>query len=384
MLTAALGTQCMMWETSPAAAEIEERTMDWLRQMIGLPDIFDGVIQDTASTATLCSILSAREKLNDFRINSSGYKKGTCYRVYCSEETHSSIEKAVKIAGIGSQNLIKIPVDESFRMDIEKLEVAVNKDLENGYVPLCIVATIGTTGSTAVDPISGIGEICKKNHLWLHVDAAYAGSALILEEYRWMIKGIEMADTFVFNPHKWLFTNFDCSAYYVRDKESLLRTFEILPEYLKTGTRGAVNDYRDWGIQLGRRFRALKLWFVLRSFGVLQLQEMLRRHIYFAEKLESLVKLSTNFEMMADRLFNLVCFRFHPQHISEKELLNNLNEKLVSSINNTGNAYLTHTKLKGDYVIRVVTGQTKVEESHIDKLWELINRQVEKTYSNQA
>jgi len=264
------------------------------------------------------------------------------------------------------------------------LEVAVNKDLENGYVPLCIVATIGTTGSTAVDPISGIGEICKKNHLWLHVDAAYAGSALILEEYRWMIKGIEMADTFVFNPHKWLFTNFDCSAYYVRDKESLLRTFEILPEYLKTGTRGAVNDYRDWGIQLGRRFRALKLWFVLRSFGVLQLQEMLRRHIYFAEKLESLVKLSTNFEMMADRLFNLVCFRFHPQHISEKELLNNLNEKLVSSINNTGNAYLTHTKLKGDYVIRVVTGQTKVEESHIDKLWELINRQVEKTYSNQA
>ena len=372
MLTSALGAQCMMWETSPAAAELEEKMMIWLRQMIGLPKEFEGVIQDTASTATLVSILTAREHYSNFGINKDGFNSAENYRVYCSSEAHSSIEKAVKIAGIGKNNLVKIPVDEEFKMIPEELNDAVIFDIQRGYRPLCIVAALGTTGSTAVDPLDEIGKIAKEYDIWLHVDAAYAGSALILPEFQKYLKGIEYADTFVFNPHKWLFTNFDCSAYFVRDKESLIRTFEIMPEYLKTKVDLQVNNYRDWGIALGRRFRALKLWFVLRSFGVNGLQEKLREHIRIANDLKIKIESHPEFEILAPLNFNVICFRYKPKSVNDDEKLNQINEQFLNKINSTGKAYLTHTKLKGKYTIRIVIAQTNVTKVHVEKTWELI------------
>ena len=241
----------MIWETSPAAAELEERMAEWLRDALGLPSSLEGVIQDSASSATLVAILTAREVATEFRSNETGVPNNL--RVYCSTETHSSIEKAVGISGIGKKNLVKIAVDEQFRLIPELLETQIQKDVQDGYLPCCVIAAVGTTGTVAVDPLDKIAAICQKHQIWLHVDAAYAGTALLLPEYRWMIAGIEQADSFVFNPHKWMFTNFDCSLYYVKEAGLLIKAFEVLPEYLKTKTRGLVNDYRDWGVPLGRR-----------------------------------------------------------------------------------------------------------------------------------
>jgi len=374
MLTATLGTQCMIWETSPAAAELEEKMMNWLIKMLGLPDHLEGVIQDTASTATLAAILTAREKYSNYRINQSGFTGNSRLKVYCSSETHSSIEKAVKIAGFGRENLVKIEVDSEFKMQADQLAEKIKKDIDEGNKPVCVVATMGTTSTTAIDPLREIGEVCKKYDIWLHVDAAYAGTALILPEYRWMLEGIENADSFVFNPHKWMFTNFDCSAYFVKDKKALIKTFEILPEYLKTRSRGGVNDYRDWGIPLGRRFRALKLWFVIRSFGISGLQEKIRYHVSLAQKLHKIIENDTSFEIMAPVPLNTVCFRYRPQQIKNREEINRLNEILLTQINKTGKLYLTHTKLHGNYVIRMVTAQTNVQESHILRAWDIIKK----------
>ena len=348
MLTATLGAQCMIWETSPAAAELEEKIMNWLKNMIGLPDNFHGVIQDTASTATLTALLTARERHTGYQINEQGFMHND-FRIYCSTETHSSIEKAIKIAGFGRKNLVKIPVDENFRLNTELLVKAIDEDIKKNLKPLAIIATLGTTGSTAIDPLDKIAEIASAFNIWLHVDAAFAGTALILDEYRWMINGIEKVDSFVFNPHKWMFTNFDCSAYFVKDKEALINTFSIIPEYLKTKTTGKVNDYRDWGIQLGRRFRALKLWFVIRSFGLEGLKEKIRYHISLAKQLEQKINKSINFEMVTPRTLNLLCFRYKPKDISDPEKLNNINELLLQKVNNTGKIFITHTKLNGIY-----------------------------------
>ena len=372
MLTATLGTQCMIWETSPAAAELEEKMMNWLIKMLGLPDHLEGVIQDTASTATLAAILTAREKCSNYRINQSGFTGNSRLKVYCSSETHSSIEKAVKIAAFGRENLVKIEVDSEFKMQTDQLAKKINKDIDEGNKPVCVVATMGTTSTTAIDPLREIGEVCKKYNVWLHVDAAYAGTALILPEYRWMLEGIENVDSFVFNPHKWMFTNFDCSAYFVKDKEALIKTMEILPEYLKTRSRGGVNDYRDWGIQLGRRFRALKLWFVIRSFGISGLQEKIRYHVSLARKLHKIIENDTSFEIMAPVPLNTVCFRYRPRQITNQNEINRLNEILLAKINQTGQMYLTHTKLNGNYVIRMVTAQTNVQEDHVLKAWKKI------------
>jgi aromatic-L-amino-acid decarboxylase len=371
MLMSALGVQNMKWETSPAATELEERVMNWLKDMLGLPQKFSGVIQDTASTSTLAAIITARERYSDFKINSDGFNNFGNLRVYCSFEAHSSIEKAVKIAGIGKNNLVKIKVDDKFGMIASELENSVIRDIEKGYSPMCVVAALGTTGSTAVDPLEEIAEICKKYNLWFHIDAAYAGSALILPEYRWMIKGIENADSFVFNPHKWLFTNFDCSAYFVKDKGSLIRTFEILPEYLKTLSDDKVNNYCDWGIPLGRRFRALKLWFVIRNFGVEGLRGKLRNHISIAKNLSEEIINEKDFEILAPVTFNVICFRYKPEGKTDEEL-NLLNEKLLHTVNNTGKIYFTHTKLKGIYTLRLVIGQTNVSEGHLKEAWKLI------------
>jgi aromatic-L-amino-acid decarboxylase len=373
MIIATLGAQCMNWETSPAAAELEEKMMIWLREMIGLPDHFEGVIQDTASTATLAAIVTAREKVTSFAFNSDGGFSAGKLRVYTSEQAHSSVEKAVKISGIGRNNLVKIPVLGNFAMDPLKLDEAVTGDKKKGYLPCCTVATIGTTGSTAVDPLKAIGEICSKNGIWLHVDAAMAGTALILPEFQWMLEGKEYIDSFLFNPHKWMFTNFDCTAFFTRDAESLIKTFEILPEYLKTRTRGKVNDYRDWGIPLGRRFRALKLWSVIRSYGTKGLQHKIREHIRFAARLEEMIRKEADFEILAPVIINVVCFRYSPAATSEKQL-NILNEKLNHLLNDSGKIYLTHTTLNAKYTLRMVTGQTNVTMEHVDNAWELIKK----------
>lgn len=372
MLTAALGAQCMIWETSPAAAELEEKVMNWLKKMLNLPESWHGVIQDTASSSTLCAMLTAREKYSNFDINKSGFKGNEKFRIYGSLETHSSIDKGVKIAGFGLDNLVKVQVDENQAMQPNALKTAIKNDVKNGYRPLCVVATLGTTGTTAIDPIKPIAEICKEFNLWLHVDAALAGSALMLPEYQWLANGLDMADSFVFNPHKWLFTNFDCSAYFIKDKDILIKTFTILPEYLKTKTTGKVNDYRDWGIALGRRFRALKLWFVIRDFGVQDLQERLRYHIRLAKNLEEKIRENENFELMNKRNINMLCFRYHPNNISDESILNQLNVQLLHSLNRTGKIFLTHTKINNRYILRLVIGQTNVTERHVDKAWELI------------
>ena len=371
MLTSTLAAQCMIWETSPAAAELEEKVMIWLRDLIGLPATFEGVIQDTASTATLAGIVTAREKIGGFKINDNGFKNTPELRVYCSEQTHSSVEKAVKIAGLGKKNLVKIAVREDFSMDPEKLKKAINEDIKNGSLPCCVVATIGTTGTTAVDPLKAIGEICAEKGIWLHVDAALAGAALLLPEFQWMLDGREYIDSFVFNPHKWMFTNFDCSAFFTRDAASLIKTFEILPEYLKTRTRGKVNDYRDWGVPLGRRFRALKLWCVIRSYGVTGIQEKIRLHINIAKNLAEKITKEPDFEILAPVVLNTVCFRYIPTGADEIQI-NRLNEKLNHLLNDSGKIYLTHTVLKSKYTLRMVIGQTNVTRQHVDKAWDLI------------
>jgi len=371
MLTASLGAQCMLWETSPAAAELEERMMEWLRFMTGIPAEFEGVIQDSASSATLAALITAREKVTRFRSNREGLSDAGRLRIYVSTQTHSSVEKGAGIAGFGRDNLVKVAVRSDFSMDPGALEMAIDKDIADGYVPCCAVATLGTTVTTAIDPLRAIGGTCRKHGIWLHVDAALGGTALLLPEMRWMADGIEYVDSLVFNPHKWMFTNFDCSAYFVRDAASLIRSFEILPEYLKTRTRGEVNDYRDWGIPLGRRFRALKLWAVIRSYGVEGLQSAIREHIRLAKMLAGLIEADRNFRLMAPVPLNTVCFRYCPAGMSDKDA-NTLNEKINHALNDTGKIYLTHTKVEGRYVLRMVTAQTGVAERHVLQAWDLI------------
>ncbi|MEL6192010.1 MAG: aminotransferase class I/II-fold pyridoxal phosphate-dependent enzyme [Bacteroidota bacterium] len=371
MLTAALGAQCMIWDTSPAAAELEEAMMNWLKEVMQLPSEWEGSIQSTASDATLNAILSAREKKTDFQINKNGFQGNEKFRVYCSSQTHSSIEKGAKIAGIGSANTVKVGVDESFAMKPDLLRKAIQEDIENGLTPLIVIAATGTTGSTAMDPLTELGEICQEFGIWFHVDAAYAGTAFLLPEFRDTQQGVELADSFVFNPHKWMFTNFDCTAYFVKDKGTLIRTFEILPEYLKTQFDQTVNNYRDWGIPLGRRFRALKLWFVMRNMGLSGMQEILRGHMTLTQDLVKKLEAHPDFEILAPVPLNLVCFRYKPTGMDEAQL-NELNAQLVKSMNDGGEVYLTHTKLDGKYTLRVVIGQTYVQQKHVDKLWEIL------------
>jgi len=368
LLTAGIGAQCMVWQTSPAAAELEEVVLEWLRQMLGLPEGMVGVIQDTASTATLVALLTAREWATDFEANQKGVRMPLV--VYASEETHSSIEKGVKIAGFGKENLRYIPTDDAFAMLPSKLEEAVLLDKERGFKPACVIATLGTTSSTAIDPLLSIGKICRQHNLWLHADAAFAGTAAILPEKKEMLEGAEYVDSFVFNPHKWMFTNFDCSAYFVKDPAALIRTFEIHPEYLKTGQDAKVKNFRDWGIPLGRRFRALKLWFVIRYYGVEGLQKMVREHIRLGQLFREWVEREDNFELMAPVNLSLVCFRLNDGR--KEEDLNSLNQEFLESLNQTGKVFLSHTNLRGKYVLRMAIGARMTDERHVREAWELI------------
>jgi aromatic-L-amino-acid decarboxylase len=376
MMTATLGAQCMVWETSPAAAELEEKVMNWIKEMMGIPKDFDGVIQDSASTSTLVAILSAREKKSGTSVNETGFQN-KCYRVYCSTEAHSSVEKAVKIAGIGRENLIKIEIDDQLAMDAVKLEESILKDIQNGLIPTCVVAAVGTTGTCAMDPVNTIASICTKYNIWLHIDAAYAGSAMVLAEHRHLLAGIEDADSYVFNAHKWMFTNFDCSAYFVRDRETLIKTFEILPEYLKTRPDSIVNNYRDWGIQLGRRFRALKLWFVIREMGVEGIRNKIADHIKWANELAKLIKETPGFTLFEPQQMALVCFSIAPAGKIKEPDINSINLEFLHHLNSSGKLYLSHTKIKGVVYLRMQIGQTTVTREHVQKAWEFIRSESE-------
>ncbi|MGE3725510.1 MAG: aspartate aminotransferase family protein [Candidatus Sericytochromatia bacterium] len=369
MLTATLGAQCMSWLTSPAATELEQRMMEWLRDLLALPTHWTGVIQDTASTATFCALLSARERATAGKANLQGLQGQPQFTVYCSSEAHSSIEKAVRMAGLGSDNLRKIDVDQAFAMVPSELALQVYRDREAGFTPLCVVAAFGTTGSTAIDPLGPLAQLCQRENLWLHVDAAFAGSALILPEMHSWAEGLEAADSFVFNPHKWLMTNFDCSAYYVKDPQALLDTFALTPEYLKTDQDHQVYNYRDWGPQLGRRFRALKLWFVLRSYGATGLRQIIRRHLQWAQDLAAEIQAAPDFELLAPVTFNTLCFRYLPAQAQD---LDQVNQTLLQILNASGELFMTHTRLKGVYVLRWVLGQTQLDQRHIAAAWEKV------------
>ena len=372
MLTATLAAQCMLWQTSPAATEMETRMLDWLRQMIGLPEGFAGVIQDSASSAQLCAVLTAREKATGWKVNQVGLGAVPRLTVYASAEAHSSVEKGVGIAGIGRENLRKIPTDADHAMDPGALERAIEADRAADAVPCCVVASLGATGVGSIDPLRAIGEICARQDLYLHVDAAWAGSALICEEWRWMIHGIEHVDSFVFNPHKWLLTNFDCSAHFVREPDALVQTLGISPAYLRTREGDRVIDYRDWHVPLGRRFRALKLWFVIRSYGVDRLKAMIRTHIALAQELSEEVAAAPDFELTSPPRLALFSFRYRPAGIDDGDQLDELNERLLNAVNDDGRIYLTQTRLNGNYTIRFSVGQPRTTRAHVQKAWSVI------------
>jgi aromatic-L-amino-acid/L-tryptophan decarboxylase len=370
LLSAGLGVQGMLWATSPACTELETHVLDWLVDMLGLPEQFKskgeggGVIQDTASSASLSALLAAREKATGFQTN----QKGCDGRLvaYTSTQAHSSIEKAVKIAGLGVQNLRLIEVDAGFAMQPEDLARQIEKDRLAGLIPCFVSATVGTTSSNALDPLPEIGRICKREGLWFHVDGAMSGTAALCPEYRYILKGLETADSFCFNPHKWMFTNFDCDCFFVADRATLINTFSILPEYLrnKASESGTVFDYRDWHIQLGRRFRSLKLWFVLRHYGIEGLQYHVRQHIRLAQSFAHWVQEDDRFELAAPAPLNLVCFRVKGG--------DEQNQKLLERLNLSGHLYLTHTVLNGRYTLRFCVGQTNTEERHVVQAWEKI------------
>ena len=378
LLSAALGVNAMVWQSCPAATELEQVVLEWVRGMLGLPESFQGAIQDTASTATLVALLCARERATDFRTNAEGCdsRRDGPLRVYASTEAHSSVEKGAKIAGFGREHVVPIALDPSFALDPRDLERRIDADLKAGRRPCCVVATVGTTSSTAIDPLPRIAEIAARHHLWMHVDAALAGSAAILPEKRWILAGVERADSFVFNPHKWLFTNFDCSAFYCRHPEVLVSTLSITPEYLRTAMDLRATNYRDWGIQLGRRFRALKLWFVLRYYGVTGLQAMLREHLRLAELFRDWVEASADFEVLAPVPLNTVCFRYHPgAPLRPAGDLDRLNADLLAAVNRTGKIFITHTKLNGRYCLRMSIGQLQTREEDVKTAWEVIRNE---------
>jgi len=370
LLSSGLGVQGMLWATSPACTELETHVLDWLADMLGLPAAFQsagpggGVIQDTASSATLCALLAGRERATGFASNETGCDGRLV--AYASREAHSSIEKAVKIAGLGERNLRRIEVDERFAMKPDALAAAIAQDRADGRIPCFVCATVGTTSSTALDPLSEIGRICRQAGIWLHVDAAMSGTAALCPEFRYIQQGLEFADSYCFNPHKWMFTTFDCDCFWVADRAGLIRTLSILPEYLRNRATesGAVIDYRDWHIQLGRRFRALKLWFVIRHYGVEGLRHHVRRHVELAQRFAGWIEESERFELAAPAPLNLVCFR----HVGGDDL----NRRLLERLNGSGELYLTHTSLGGRYTLRLCVGQTRTEERHVEAAWRRI------------
>jgi aromatic-L-amino-acid decarboxylase len=373
LLSAGIGIQGMLWTTSPACTELEIRMLDWLVEMLGLPESFlstsngGGVIQDSASSANLCGVLAGRERATGFSSNEEGCDQRLS--AYTSAHAHSSIEKAVKIAGLGRKNLRIIDVDENFAMRPEALARAIQQDKQAGRIPCFVGATVGTTSTLAFDPVAEIGAICREHNIWLHVDAAMAGTAALCEDFRWIHRGLELADSYCFDCHKWMFTNFDCTCFYVADRKALTETLAITPEYLRNtaSASGSVVDFRDWHIPLGRRFRSLKLWCVIRSYGVEGLRELVRQHVDLAQQFVQWLRSDGRFEIAAPAPLNLVCFRL--KESDER------NERLMHALNASGTMYLSHTRLNGKYTLRFCVGQTYTEEQHVRQAWEEIQKQ---------
>ncbi|HYA26140.1 MAG TPA: pyridoxal-dependent decarboxylase [Terriglobales bacterium] len=375
LLSSGLGVQGMLWATSPACTELETHVLDWLVRMLGLPEQFlstktgGGVIQDTASCASLCAMLAARERATNFASNRRGCDGKLV--AYTSTQAHSSIEKDAQIAGIGRDNLRLIEVDEKFAMRADMLARQIEQDRRAGLVPCFVCATVGTTSSNAIDPVPEIGRICRENNLWLHVDAAMSGTAALCPEFRHIHRGLEFADSYCFNPHKWMFTNFDCDCFWVADRAALIKTLSVQPEYLKNKATesGAVFDYRDWQIPLGRRFRSLKLWFVIRHYGVEGLQHHIRRHVSLAQEFAGWVRSDHCFEVAAPAPLNLVCFR----HKGGDEV----NQRLMDRLNRSGDLYLTHTRLNDRLTLRFCVGQTNTETRHVQRAWQRIQEEAQ-------
>jgi aromatic-L-amino-acid decarboxylase len=380
LLSSGLGVQGMLWSTSPACTELETHVLDWLVTMLGLPEKFlssrtgGGVIQDTASSAALCALLAGRERATNYVSN----KKGCDGRIvaYVSTQTHSSLQKAAMIAGIGVDNLRSIAVDENFAMRPDALARQIETDKRAGLVPCFVCATVGTTSSNAMDPIPEIARVAQHHNLWLHVDAAMSGTAALCPEFRHLQNGVELADSYNFNPHKWMFTNFDCNSFWVANRKALIQTLSILPEYLRNQATesGAVIDYRDWHIQLGRRFRSLKLWLVIRHYGVEGLQHHIRRHVELAQQFASWVRSDQDFELAAPVPLNLVCFRHKAGDAA--------NQSIMDRLNRSGDLFLTHTKLNGQLTLRLCVGQTNTQARHVERAWKRIREEAEKLTTN--
>jgi aromatic-L-amino-acid decarboxylase len=388
MLAAAFDVKAMLWRTSPASTELEEVALSWLRQLMDLPEEFDGLIYDTASVSSMHAMAAAREVL-DARIREdgmSGRPDLPLLRAYASEQAHSSIEKGIITLGLGQRSLVKIPTDPEFRMDAAALRRAIEEDRRSGYLPFCVVATVGTTSTTSIDPVEEIADICEAEKLWLHVDAAYAGSAAIVPELRHIMRGCERADSLTTNPHKWLFTPFDLSVLYCRRMDVLRRAFSLVPEYLRTSEAEGVRNQMDYGIQLGRRFRALKLWMVLRYFGSKGLAARLREHCRLASLFASWVDEARDWELLAPVPLSLVCFRFRPRAYEKGEAasaaeIDAMNEAIMNNVNSTGRAYLSHTKLYDKLTLRLSIGNIRTAERHIRAVWELLNEKAEEQRS---
>jgi len=381
LLCAALNVNAMLWRTSPAATELEEVTLDWLRQMLGLPDGWEGVIMDTASVSSMVAIAAARQAvpgLDARRKGLSGRAHAPRLRLYISDQTHSSVEKGAITLGIGQENVVKIPSDASFRMRPDALEAAIQADLSTGCQPFFVCATVGTTSTTSVDPVPAIAAIARRYNLWLHVDGAYGGMAAIVPEKRDVLAGVEAADSLVVNPHKWLFTPIDLSAFYSPRLEVVRQAFSLVPEYLRTteADAGQVKNYMDYGVQLGRRFRALKLWMVIRTYGQEGLAARIREHIRLGQQFAAWVDAAPNFERLAPTPFSTVCFRAHPPSLNDEAALNRLNESLLEAVNQTGEVFMSHTKLGGKYTLRLAIGNIRTEERHVARTWALLQEKL--------
>ena len=375
MLVAAIDVKAMLWKTSPAATELEQVATDWLRQMLGLSDAWFGITTDTASISSMLALAAARESRPELAIRERGMAGRVDLprmRVYASPHAHSSVDKAALALGIGLENVVKVHVDDAFRMRPQALADAIAADRANGYLPLACVATVGTTSVTSIDPVPAIAEICRREGVWLHVDGAYGGVLAIVPELRGILDGIEGADSLVVNPHKWLFTPFDCSAFYLKQPEVLKRAFSLVPEYLVTREQDEVVNYMDYGVQLGRRFRALKLWMIIRAFGVDGLAARLRAHCELARRFAGWVEASKHWTLMAPVPFSLVCFRFTQPGAGDAEL-DAKNEAIMHAVNAGGDVFLSHTKLGGRFALRLAIGNIRTEERHVALAWERLN-----------
>ena len=381
-LISAISAQCMLWQTSPAATELETRVLDWLRRALGLPDGFSGVIQDSASSATLAAVLVMRERALNWAGNRQGLSGQQPIRIYCSGQVHTSIDRAIWIAGVGDDNLVRISVTGQWRgLDLAALEAAIAADKQAGLLPAGIIASVGGTSVGGTDDIASVCEVARRHGLYVHVDAAWAGSAMICPEFRHFWRGIENADSVVFNPHKWLGANFDCSAHFLRDPDSLVRTLAIRPEFLKTHGRDGVIDYSEWSVPLGRRFRALKIWFLLRAYGLEHLRDMIRNHVRWSEKLAKRLAAVPGFRIATGPMLSLFSFRHEPKHVGD---LDDHNLRLISAINDDGRIYLTQTKVDGQSVIRFQAGSFDMTEADADTAFEVIVEVAERLASKGA